>query len=75
MSTVCSPTATGRMGLLKTSMPTRRKVYWAATSARLAMTMTSATMMAQPVSQPRCGPIARVTQVKLVPQSGSARLR
>ena len=48
-------------------------MYCAATSARLAMTMTSATMIAQPVIQPIRGPIARVTQVKLVPQSGSAR--
>jgi len=39
----------------------------------LAITMMSATMIAQPVSQPNWGPIARVTQVKLVPQSGSAR--
>ena len=36
------------------------------------MTMTSAATIAQPVSHPRRGPIARVTQVKLVPQSGSA---
>jgi len=31
-----------------------------------------AATIAQPVSQPNRGPIARVTQVKLVPQSGSA---
>ena len=37
------------------------------------MTITSATMITQPVIQPRWGPIALVTQVKLVPQSGSAR--
>ena len=36
------------------------------------MTMTSVTTIAQPVSQPSRGPIALVTQVKLVPQSGSA---
>ena len=72
---VWSPTPTGSTGFAKTSMPTRRKVYWAATSARLAITMMSATMIAQPVSQPRCGPMARATQVKLVPQSGSTRLR
>jgi len=35
--------------------------------------MMSATMIAQPESQPSCGPIARVTQAKLVPASGSAR--
>ena len=39
------------------------------------MTMTSATMIAQPVIHPSHGPIARLTQVKLVPQSGSTRLR
>ena len=31
------------------------------------------TQIAQPVIQPAWGPIARVTQEKLVPQSGSAR--
>ena len=30
------------------------------------------TQIAQPVIQPLCGPIARVTQEKLVPQSWSA---
>ena len=74
-STVWSPIATGRIGFATTSMPNRLNVYWAAISARLAMTITSATMITQPVIQPRCGPIARVTQVKLVPQSGSARFR
>ena len=43
--------------------------------ARLAMTMMSATTIAQPLIQPRCGPNARVPQAKLVPQSGSALLR
>ena len=37
------------------------------------MTMMSATMIAQPPSQPSDGPIARVTQENVVPQSGSAR--
>jgi hypothetical protein len=37
------------------------------------MTMMSATMIAQPPSHPAHGPIARVTQVNVVPQSGSAR--
>jgi hypothetical protein len=37
------------------------------------MTMMSAAMMAHPASQPACGPMARVTHAKLVPQSGSAR--
>ena len=39
------------------------------------MTNTSATMIAQPAAQPLFGPIALPTQVKVVPQSGSARLR
>ncbi len=34
--------------------------------------MMSATTIAQPAIQPSCGPIALVTQEKLVPQSGSA---
>ena len=37
------------------------------------MTMTSATMMPQPPSQP-AGPNARAAQVNVVPQSGSALL-
>jgi hypothetical protein len=41
--------------------------------ARLAMTMMSAATIAQPDSQPRCGPIPRVTHANVVPQSGSAR--
>ena len=43
--------------------------------ARLAMTMMSATMMPQPPIQPAWGPMALVTQAKVVPQSGSARFR
>ena len=39
------------------------------------MTMTSAATMIQPVTQPVRGPNDRVTQVKVVPQSGSTRLR
>ncbi len=35
--------------------------------------MMSATTIAQPATQPICGPIALVTQEKVVPQSGSAR--
>jgi hypothetical protein len=52
-----------------------RKVYLPAIRARLAMTMMSATIMPQPPIQPACGPMARVTQAKVVPQSGSARFR
>ena len=43
--------------------------------ARLAMTMMSAATMTQPVTQPVLGPMARVTQLNVVPQSGSALLR
>ena len=41
--------------------------------ARFAITMMSATMIAQPPIQPAHGPIARVTHENVVPQSGSAR--
>ena len=57
------------------SAPNSRKVYLPAIWARLAMTMMSATMMPQPPIQPACGPMALVTQAKVVPQSGSARFR
>ena len=43
--------------------------------ARLAMTMMSAATMTQPVTQPVLGPMARVTQLKVVPQSGSTLFR
>jgi hypothetical protein len=42
---------------------------------RFAMTMMSATMIAQPPSHPVLGPKARVAQAKVVPASGSALLR
>ena len=54
--------------------PTRMKRYLPAISDRVAMTITSAAKMAKPVTQPSPGPRARVTQAKLVPQSGSTRL-
>ena len=44
-------------------------------AARLGMTMMLVTMVDHPTSQPACGPMARVTQGKVVPQSGSERLR
>ena len=47
----------------------------AAMAARLGMISRSATALDQPPIQPQRGPMARVTQVKLVPQSGSARFR
>ncbi len=52
-----------------------RNVYLPAIWARLAMTMMSATMIAQPPIQPAHGPIALPTQENVVPQSGSARFR
>ena len=55
--------------------PRSENVYCAAISARLGMMMRSAIMLLQPPSQPSRGPMERVTHVKLVPQSGSARLR
>src|SRR5262245_52699 len=57
------------------SMPNREYVYRAATSARFAMTMTSAAISAQPLSQPARGPNTLDVQVKLVPQSGVSALR
>ena len=51
-----------------------RKTYWPATWARLAITSTSAAMIPQPPIQPVLGPNARVAQVNVVPQSGSALL-
>ena len=49
-----------------------RNTYWPATWARLAMTRMSAATMPQPPAQPVFGPNARVAQVNVVPQSGSA---
>ena len=49
-----------------------RKTYCPATCARLAMTRMSAATMPQPPIHPVFGPNARVAQVKVVPQSGSA---
>ena len=55
------------------SHPNNWNVYAPAICARFAMTMTSAAMMPHPPSHPTRGPNARVAQVKVVPQSGSAR--
>ncbi len=51
-----------------------KKTYCPATWARLAITSTSAATIAQPFAQPVFGPNARVAQVNVVPQSGSALL-
>ncbi len=56
-------------------MPKRRNEYRPAIWARFAMTMMSATTIAQPVIQPVFGPNARVAHEKLVPASGSALFR
>src|SRR5262249_38303194 len=52
--------------------PNSRNTYWLATWARLAMTSTSATTMAQPPNQPVFGPNAPVAHVNVVPHSGTA---
>ena len=57
----------------RSSRPNSRKPYEPAICARFAMTMTSAAMIPHPPIQPARGPNARVAQVKVVPQSGSAR--
>jgi hypothetical protein len=56
-------------------MPSSRNEYSPAICARLAMTMTSATMIAQPPIHPVFGPNARVAHANVVPASGSAWLR
>ena len=50
-------------------------MYCAAITESDAITITSATKIAQPFIQPTHGPNARVVQANVVPQSGSARLR
>jgi hypothetical protein len=50
----------------------RKNTYWLATWARLDMTRMSAATIAQPPAQPDFGPNALLTQVNVVPQSGSA---
>src|ERR1044072_8720318 len=54
--------------------PTSRNEYTPAICARFAITMTSATTIAQPPSQPADGPSARVAHENVVPRSGSARV-
>src|ERR1044072_7355866 len=53
--------------------PTSRNEYSPAIWARLAITITSATTIAQPPSQPVDGHSARVAHESVVPQSGSPR--
>src|SRR3954470_6381733 len=53
------------------SIPASRNEYRPAIWARLAITIRSATMIAQPPSQPVRGPKARVAHANVVPASGS----
>ena len=55
--------------------PNSRYVYCAAITDNDAITITSATKMAQPLIQPTNGPNARVVHANVVPQSGSALFR
>ena len=55
--------------------PKRRKTYWPAIWARLAITRMSAATIPQPPHHPVLGPKARAPQVNVVPQSGSALFR
>jgi hypothetical protein len=50
----------------------RKKMYWPATWAKLAMTRMSAATIHHPPAQPVFGPNALVAHVNVVPQSGSA---
>src|ERR1700735_2846383 len=50
----------------------KKNKYSPATWARLPLTRMSAATVAQPPDQPTEGPNARVPQMKVVPQSGSA---
>jgi hypothetical protein len=70
---IVAATARPRVELAALCQPTRMNRYLPAISDSVAITITSAAKMAKPVVQPRRGPSARVTQAKLVPQSGSAR--
>ncbi len=63
---------THRLDVARWSAPTSRKPYEPAIWARFAITITSAAKMPQPPIQPQEAPNARVAQVKVVPQSGSA---
>ena len=53
--------------------PTMRNMYCAAICTRLAMTMTDEATAAKPMIQPSGAPKARDVQMKVSPQSGSAR--
>jgi hypothetical protein len=57
------------------SMPNSMNEYRPAIWARFAITITSATTIAQPPIQPVFGPNARVAHANVVPASGSALLR
>ena len=55
--------------------PKKRNVYVLAITASDAITITSATKIAQPFIHPRYGPSARVPHANVVPASGSARFK
>ncbi len=74
MSATVSPITTG-VDPVQLSSPTASSVNRTPTSAREPSTRTPVIVIAQPPIQPADGPIARVTQENVVPQSGSARLR
>ena len=57
------------------SAPTISSVKLTPTSASDPITSTPVIAIAQPPIQPSHGPIARVTQLNVVPQSRSTRLR
>ena len=59
----------------RSSSPKTRSPKLTPTSAREPMISTPVMAMAQPPIQPNHGPSARVTQLKVVPQSWSTRLR
>ena len=74
MTIQITPTnVTQKVLVAKPWAPKSEKVYWPAMRRRLGMTTRSVTRMAQPPIHPDLGPMARVTQVNVVPQSGSAR--
>ncbi len=70
-----APMVTALVDLTRDSASISWKKVKTATSASEPITRMPVMQTAQPAIQPACGPIARVTQAKVVPQSWSARLR
>ena len=67
------PTVFQRVEAAALCMPSMRNMYCAAICTRLAMTMTDEATAAKPMIQPSGAPKAREVQMKVSPQSGSAR--